>query len=346
MPKVSVGIAVYNGEQFIARAVSSVLRQTITDLELIIVNDGSTDGTLGVLEQFTDPRIILLKNDGNKGVTYTRNRYCAAAAGEYLAVLDADDEWPAEKLEKQLAYMDAHPEVGVSGTYGDRINPGKYTYTWKYPLTHEEIQVRLLWGSALIHSTTIFRMAVLKANNITYTDRPALNGVEDYKIFTDCIKHTRIANIPESLLNYFEHEGQITTRTKRQQVGRAVIVAKEYVEQVMKIPVDELRNELITKSFLFDFDLSATELEAFGKYLQELDDANRRIRFFNEGLLRKNLAEKWYQACYHSRLPFGRRMKRYYAAPAFLRKPAGVYQNLKLAAKAAATILHRNTEKA
>ena len=108
---VSVCIAVYNREKFIKNAIESVLKQTYQNFEIIIINDGSTDGSLEVINDFDDKRIKVFSNESNKGVTYTRNRYLEKASGELIAVLDSDDEWLNMKLEKQsLIYVDRNIE--------------------------------------------------------------------------------------------------------------------------------------------------------------------------------------------------------------------------------------------
>ena len=91
MPKVSVLLPVYNAEKYLQEAIDSILRQTFTDFELLLINDGSTDGSEEVIRQYHDDRIVYIKNDGNKGLIYTLNRGIEAAKGTYIARMDADD---------------------------------------------------------------------------------------------------------------------------------------------------------------------------------------------------------------------------------------------------------------
>jgi glycosyltransferase involved in cell wall biosynthesis len=123
MPKVSVIICVYNGANTIARTLESVLNQTFTDFELLIINDGSKDHTLDVISQFTDARIQVYSYH-NSGLATSRNRGLAQAAGDYIAFIDADDLWSADKLKSQVKVLEASPKAGVAYSWVDRIDEG------------------------------------------------------------------------------------------------------------------------------------------------------------------------------------------------------------------------------
>lgn len=123
MPKVSVIICVYNGEHTIGRAIESVLKQTFTAFELLIINDGSRDGTLEVISQYTDRRIQVFSY-ANAGLATSRNRGLAIATGDYISFLDADDLWSSDKLESQLRVLEETPEAAVAYSWVDRIDEG------------------------------------------------------------------------------------------------------------------------------------------------------------------------------------------------------------------------------
>src|SRR5690348_6737050 len=113
MPKVSVCIPSFNLAPFIAETIHSVLVQTFTDFELLIEDDGSTDNSVAVISQFQDPRIKVVAKLHNEGQNQTTNNLVKRATGEYIACLPADDVWAVDKLEKQVSYLDAHPECGL-----------------------------------------------------------------------------------------------------------------------------------------------------------------------------------------------------------------------------------------
>ena len=118
MPKVSVIMPAYNAKKTVKAAISSVLRQSFADLELIVINDGSEDGTDSIVASLAaeDARIIYLKNEKNLGASYTRNRGVELARGEWIAFLDSDDLWREDKLERQMALAESNPEMKLCYT--------------------------------------------------------------------------------------------------------------------------------------------------------------------------------------------------------------------------------------
>ncbi len=112
-PEISVVMAVFNHERFVVQAVESVLNQSITDFEFIIVDDGSSDGTSTILDTCHDPRIVRLRNESNIGLTRSLNRGLQAVRGSFIARQDADDISLPDRLERQVAFMHEHPDVGL-----------------------------------------------------------------------------------------------------------------------------------------------------------------------------------------------------------------------------------------
>src|SRR5262245_19762108 len=118
-PKVSVVIAVYNREKYVRSAVDSILSQTFSDFELLVIDDGSTDGSIAVVQSHSDPRIRLIRNHTNFGVSATRNKGIQLARGEYLAFLDSDDWAYPDRLAKQIAFLDNHSEYAAVGSWSE-----------------------------------------------------------------------------------------------------------------------------------------------------------------------------------------------------------------------------------
>jgi len=197
-PRVSVVMAAYNAAPFIGEAIESILNQTFPYLELIIVDDGSTDETPGVLDRYSDPRIVRLRNESNQGVARARNRGCAMARGEYIAVQDADDLSAPERLEKQVAFLDTHPEVGLVGSQALLFGEGGSTQI-KVPLHNTEIQALLLGENCLLHSSLMVRREVFKevgGYNESFIAAP------DYDLVLRLAECTHVANLPDTL--YFK----------------------------------------------------------------------------------------------------------------------------------------------
>ena len=129
MPRISVIMPAYNAEKYIREAIDSILAQTYTDFEFIIIDDASTDATASIVESYSDERIRFFRNEHNMGVANTLNRGLDLAVGEYIARMDSDDISLPERFAKQVEFMDTHTDVIVCGSnaivFGDGINEYK-----------------------------------------------------------------------------------------------------------------------------------------------------------------------------------------------------------------------------
>ena len=155
MPMISVIMPVYNGEKYLCEAIDSILNQTYTDFEFIILNDGSTDKTEEIILSYDDPRIVYVKNETNLQIVKTLNKGIALAKGKYIARMDADDISLPERFEKQLKFMEQYPSIDVCGTWMRIIDKPKQV--WTYPEKHEEIKAQLLFNTPLSHPTLIIK---------------------------------------------------------------------------------------------------------------------------------------------------------------------------------------------
>lgn len=209
--KVSVVIPCYNRVQYVSEAIDSVLDQTYENLELIVVDDGSTDQSLAVLEGYRD-RLKILRHAGgeNRGQSASINLGIAHSDGEYLAVLDSDDYWALDKLEKQVAVFEADPEVGL--VYGNaRIvdDYGKLLYL-RYADDHEE---RNEIGSVLancyfsVPSNSLIRREVLGRVG---TFDEGLRAAQDHDMAIRIAEATKLAYIPDVMFHYRRHENSIS----------------------------------------------------------------------------------------------------------------------------------------
>lgn len=202
-PKVSVLMPVYNAEKYLRESIDSILAQTFSSITLILINDGSTDNSEKIALSYTDPRIVYVTNEANMGVARTRNVGLALARGEYIALLDNDDIALPTRLEKQIAYLEAHPEVGVVGAYFARFgdDPGHPDTTFTPPA--DVTLYDLLRVCCVGSPTAMIRKSVLDEYDIRF--RPEYTLADDYAMWCDIIPHARIANIPEVLSLYRWH---------------------------------------------------------------------------------------------------------------------------------------------
>lgn len=215
-PTVSVVLSVYNGRPYLEEAVKSILDQTLSDFEFIIVNDGSTDGTREVLDRFADrDERIRCVHQENRGLIASLNRGLDMARGEYIARMDADDIAHPERLQAQVRFLEANPDVGVLGTQVERIDEtGNPDGKWEFPTDPDQVAWRLLFGTCLCHPSVMMRASLVQdlGGYVTW----ATHG-EDYELWTRALLKSQLANLPETLLKYRRHEETVSEQNRETQ---------------------------------------------------------------------------------------------------------------------------------
>jgi glycosyltransferase involved in cell wall biosynthesis len=198
VPLVSVVIPVFNGAPFVAKAVASVRKQTMTDVEIIAVDDGSTDGTQAVLDELRRTMGVVWFQQEHGGPARSRNRGIAAARGEFLALLDCDDVWLPEKLELQVALMRAHPEVGLVHTDYEGVDEhGAVLERVTARRSDEPLVCAFVGGHTALPSTLLIRRTVLDKVGAL---NPELYGSEDSDLTIRLYQATRFDCIDRVLV--------------------------------------------------------------------------------------------------------------------------------------------------
>lgn len=205
--KASVLIPVYNKAPYVKDAVESVLKGTRQDFEIICVDDKSTDNSLEVLRSIADPRVRIIELPTNLGPAGAANAGLDACTGEYIVRLDADDIALPDRLEKQIAFMDAHPDIGASGGRLDLF--GSTEETWSFPLDPDDCAAQQLFGVPLSQGASIMRREVLGKHQLCYDPTWPRIG-EDWLFWTRMGRVTRFANIPEPVVLYRRGEQNIS----------------------------------------------------------------------------------------------------------------------------------------
>ena len=199
---ITVLLAVYNGQQYLREAIDSILSQTFRDFEFLIIDDGSTDNTLFILNEYArrDSRIKLVTRP-NKGLTYTLNEGIFLARGEFLARMDADDICLPQRFEKQLAYLRQHPECVLVGSRVQLMDPeGLPLREMSQEQSHQEIDdAHLNRGWPVVHPATMMRLSAIKQIG-GYRDE--FNTLEDLDLFLRLAEVGKLANLPDVLLRY------------------------------------------------------------------------------------------------------------------------------------------------
>jgi hypothetical protein len=206
VPRVAVLLPVYNGEPHLGDAIRSVLGQSYRDFELIVVDDASTDRSATTIASFRDPRIRVVRHDVNAGLPRSLNRGLALVQTEYVARLDADDLAFADRLERQVAFLDAHPEVGAVGTQGVPIGRrGRrllrvewWRREWQRPRDGAALEWYRMFDTPFIHSSVMFRLALVRDELGGYDDSIPIR--QDAELWMRVARRARLANLDERLV--------------------------------------------------------------------------------------------------------------------------------------------------
>lgn len=287
MPKISVVMPVYNGEKYLREAIDSILNQTFTDFEFIIINDASKDRTEEIIMSYADDRIVYLKNEQNLGVAGTLNRGLEVAKGEYIARIDADDIAVPERFSKQVKYMDKHSNVGVLGSdiiiFGEGLEDREYTFSHK----KEDAKAGLFFKSSIAHPTVMLRCSILKDNSLKYTEK--YNGFEDFALWWNIAKYGDIVVIPECLVKYRQHSGQVTKKHKSYYDGPY----REFFDE--RISVFGLEGKKSAEDLLYRFctsafeEFSEEELNEIVGYFGEIVAKNAELKIFDKKAFKENV---------------------------------------------------------
>lgn len=198
--KASVLMPVYNDERYIHDAIDSILHQSMANFELIIVNDGSTDATLRILKSYTDPRIQIVSHAQNKGRPFARNTALEAANGKYAIWMDGDDISHPQRIEKQVDFLDAHPEIDICGCAVQCFQNRQDTI--RYPHTPEHVRAGIIWGPTIPNSASCIRLSSVRKAQLRYSEE--LLRAQDYAFWIDALlgANLQAVNIPDVLFHW------------------------------------------------------------------------------------------------------------------------------------------------
>ena len=232
-PKISVILPVFNAQIYLRESIESILSQSFTNFELIIINDGSTDQSLEIIQSYTDERIKLI-NQANAGLPISLNRAIAIAKGQYLARQDADDISLPTRLAEQAAYLDEHPACALLGSWANILEDNSPTdRTLQHPHLNGDIALKILFFNCFVHSSVMIRKSVLEKSGLYPEERDKFPP-EDYDLWLRISKDFEVANIPKALLQYRELPNSIS-RTKLQIMQeRAELMSLNSIKEILR----------------------------------------------------------------------------------------------------------------
>lgn len=231
IPAVSVLMPVYNGEKYLSEAIDSILNQTFADFELIIINDGSTDGTLEILRKYTQQnKRIVLHNQTNQGLIAALNKGIKLARGKYIARMDADDISFPERLALQVGFLENHPEIGVLGSGARIMNSSGVTYdTLQHPTQHNVLQWCLCFFCPIVHPTVIMRRQVV----VQVGGYGAMQHAEDYDLWCRLSCVTRLSNLKDVLLYLRQHDSNVSNVHALEQRKNSIRISSLMMSRIL-----------------------------------------------------------------------------------------------------------------
>ncbi len=304
-PKVTVFIPVYNRELYVGEAIESILAQTFSDFEILLVDDGSTDLSVEKIRAFSDSRIRLVCNEENLGIPKTRNKGVELARGQYMAMLDSDDRAYPVRLEKQVAFLDTHPEYAQVGSWCRMIDAQGHVLNKikRQPALPDDIHAQFLFRCAMSNRSIMARTALLKE----YGYRNDFPRCQDYELHVRLAKQYKLGNIPECLVYGRIHPEQITGQTPGLgDAKKREIISGQLHELGVPFSQKDLDPHLtLSRMRKSQFIPDRAYLEWAQEWLVRLQQANTLTHSYAEPAFSHALREKWLQICWTARTKVG-----------------------------------------
>jgi glycosyltransferase involved in cell wall biosynthesis len=291
-PKVSVFIPIYNRERYLCVAVNSVLAQTFTDFELLLVDDGSTDGSLALIERYAarDPRVRVEASGANLGIPRTRNRGLDLARGEYIALLDSDDYAYPGRLENQVRFLDAHCDHVQVGSWGSFMDEqGRLgRRVRRQPVAAADVDAELLFRCCLSNRSIMARTALLR----NYRYREEFPRCQDYDMHVRLAGHHAMANLPAILVCGRQHPGRYTGLTRDLGRERKMAINRVQLEALgLRVGEADLeKHYLLSRGGLAEREY----LQWAEAWLAGLLAANRRSGRYRQAALTRAVGKRWF----------------------------------------------------
>ncbi len=281
-PLISVILPVHNGEKYLREAIDSVLAQTYTNFELLLINDGSTDKSKEIILSYNDPRIRYVENEKNLRLIATLNKGIALSQGDLIARMDADDVCMPNRFANQVAFLNEHKDIDMCGSWAIRIDgEGKTTGRIKNIDTPELLKCATYFTCPFIHPSVMIRTSILKNNLYD----PSFPDVEDTELWHRLsLRGCKMANIPHFLLKYRWHGENISAKKEDYVIATKKRIFRPSMEAFLDRPLSEEEMDLHLLSFL---------LHHLGERQHQhvIGDISREKTYL-EALYQKNLVKK------------------------------------------------------
>ncbi|QED37761.1 glycosyltransferase [Antarcticibacterium arcticum] len=261
-PLISVILPVYNREKYIEDAINSILDQSLDNFELIIIDDGSVDGTVSKIRTYTDNRIKFFQNQKNRGVAFSRNIGIKKARGTFIALMDSDDISKSQRFAKQVNIFNNNPDISICGSWMEAFFSGKLI---KQPELDNQIKAQLFFNCSINNNSVMYRR---KALQNLFFDKNFEHG-EDYEFWIRASWKRKFYNIQESLVRYRYHDGQLTQIFKNEQEKIGVNLRLALFKKI-NYSQEKYPDEILTKFLEFRNYFTLGEMQLFLTWLDHL----------------------------------------------------------------------------
>lgn len=298
-PVVTVLMPVHNGAAFLRPAIDSILRQSFTDFEFIIVDDCSSDESVAMVQSFRDSRIRLLHAPDRLRICGALNLGLDHATGRFVARMDADDISRPRRLEKQVARLTRHSDVALCGAWVSRFWGDGRGHVDKRPISDDDVRAYALFDNPLVHSTVMIRREVLDTFTIRYDE--AYRNAEDYDLWIRMFPHGRAVNLPEVLLDYRVHPTSVTTTAGDGMDAAAIRVVERLLAPFLLdlSPGDIMFHRQVGTHRLYP-DQTLDVLARAEAWLLCLVRRNDGLGIYERAAFRRMAGDIWFALCYHA----------------------------------------------
>lgn len=307
-PLVTVGIAVYGGERYIAEAINSVLAESYQNWELLLVNDCSPDNSVDVIRTFTDSRIRLLENEQNLGLVGVRNRILDEARGKYIAWLDQDDLTLPDRLSTEIGFLEANPRVAACGSWTQMLSE-RDDGTWvtgvlRLPTSASDIRASMVFLNPLACNTVTMRRDAFAVRGLRF--REEFGNSLDYDLWSRASDVCELRNIDRSLATYRVHAGQTSQGAALERMHQhALRIQSELLHRALEIEMTPEQIRLHRLATIEPELISKDDLQRIAEWFAHLRTAASGSESFETDAWDAAIARQWITCCRGALRGFG-----------------------------------------
>lgn len=293
MPQISVLMSVYNEEKYLKEAIDSILNQSFTDFEFLIVDDASVDNSLSIIKSYNDSRIKLIRNNRNLGFPASLNKGLKAAQGKYIARMDSDDVSLSNRFAKQFNFMENNPEITIGSAWLKLF--GAKVETWKSPLKHDEIFTGMLFASTIYHAVAFMRREIIISLNEFYNEDFRQAQDAEYWIRL-AFRGVKFANLDEIVYKYRFHSNNAGIKHSTAQQNYADKAIEPFFE---KLKIDEPQKWIPIHTLFRKRakNLQKSDFQNIINWIGYLIKANEKAQIFDDNILKREIAKRWFFIC-------------------------------------------------